>query len=43
LALEKYKLKIQGTSEHWWLTPVILATQKADIMRITIRSQPLGK
>jgi hypothetical protein len=24
----------------WWLTPVILATQEAEIRRITVRSQP---
>jgi hypothetical protein len=23
----------------WWLTPVILATQKAEIRRITVQSQ----
>jgi hypothetical protein len=27
-------------SWHWWLTPVILATQEAGIRRITVRSQP---
>jgi hypothetical protein len=25
---------------HWWLTPVILATQETEIRRIEIRSQP---
>jgi hypothetical protein len=25
---------------HQWLTPVILATQKAEIRRIAVRSQP---
>jgi hypothetical protein len=35
-----------GTSEedkiavHLWLTPVILATQEAEIRRIVVRSQP---
>jgi hypothetical protein len=24
----------------WWLTPVILATQEAEITRIVVRSQP---
>jgi hypothetical protein len=24
----------------WWLTPVILATQEAEIRRIAVRSQP---
>jgi hypothetical protein len=25
---------------YWWLTPVILATQEAEIRRIMVRSQP---
>jgi hypothetical protein len=25
---------------RWWLTPVILATQEAQIRRIEVRSQP---
>jgi hypothetical protein len=25
---------------HWWLTPVILATQEAEIRRMAVRSQP---
>jgi hypothetical protein len=25
---------------HWWLTPVILATQEVEIRRIMVRSQP---
>jgi hypothetical protein len=25
---------------HWWLTPVILATQEVEIKRITFQSQP---
>jgi hypothetical protein len=27
-------------SWHWWLTPVILATQEAEIRRIVVPSQP---
>jgi hypothetical protein len=27
-------------SWHWWLTPIILATQEAEIRRITVQSQP---
>jgi hypothetical protein len=27
-------------ARHQWLTPVILATQKAEIRMITVRSQP---
>jgi hypothetical protein len=30
----------QKTAGHWWLTPVILATQEAEIRRLTVRSQP---
>jgi hypothetical protein len=25
---------------YWWLTPVILATQEAEIRRITVQSHP---
>jgi hypothetical protein len=28
------------TVGHWWLTPANLATQEAEIRRITVRSQP---
>jgi hypothetical protein len=27
-------------ARHWWLTTVILATQEAEIRRITVQSQP---
>jgi hypothetical protein len=27
-------------ARHWWLTPIILATQEAEIKRLLIRSQP---
>jgi hypothetical protein len=30
----------QNEARHWWLTPVILATQEAEIRRIRIQSQP---
>jgi hypothetical protein len=29
-----------SNARHWWLTPIILATQEAEIRRITVRSQP---
>jgi hypothetical protein len=25
---------------HWWLTPIILATEEAEIRRVVVRSQP---
>jgi hypothetical protein len=25
---------------HWWLTPIILATQETEIRRISVQSQP---
>jgi hypothetical protein len=27
-------------ARHWWLTPIIIATQEAEIRRITVQSQP---
>jgi hypothetical protein len=32
--------KVVEFTRCWWLTPVILATQEAEIRRITVRSQP---
>jgi hypothetical protein len=32
-------LKCCQRTRHWWLTPVILATQEAEIRRIEIQSQ----
>jgi hypothetical protein len=41
--LKKYVLfKISTFSGCWWLTPVILTTQEADIRRIMAQSQPQG-
>jgi hypothetical protein len=28
--------EVFDVARHWWLTPVILATQKAEIRRITV-------
>jgi hypothetical protein len=33
-------IKKRLLSWHWWLTSVILATQKADIRRIEVYGQP---
>jgi hypothetical protein len=35
--------KIPNGAECWWLMPVILATQEAEIRRIAVRSQPRQK
>jgi hypothetical protein len=32
--------KLEDLARYWWLTPVILATQEAEIRRIMVRSQP---
>jgi hypothetical protein len=29
-----------GQAVRWWLTPAILATQEAEIRRISVQSQP---
>jgi uncharacterized membrane protein len=34
-----FKLKIFSIAELWWIMPVILATQEAEIRRIEVRSQ----
>jgi hypothetical protein len=31
--------KIFGSARYWWHTPVILATQEAEIRRLEVRSQ----
>jgi hypothetical protein len=36
----KGQLKIAKRARHWWVMPVILATQEADIRRILVQSQP---
>jgi hypothetical protein len=33
-------IAIQTRAGLWWLTPIILATQEADIRRIVVGSQP---
>jgi hypothetical protein len=32
-------IKKSGLTGHWWLTPVILATQEAEVRRITVQNQ----
>jgi hypothetical protein len=39
LCFKGHHQESEKAARHWWLTPVILATQKADIRRIMIRSQ----
>jgi hypothetical protein len=34
------EFKNSRTAGCWWLLPIILATQEAEIMRITVQSQP---
>jgi hypothetical protein len=33
-------LILRHSSRYWWLMPVILATQEAEIRRIKVQSQP---
>jgi hypothetical protein len=37
---KKKKKKERQIAGCWWLTPVILATQEAEIRRIAVQSQP---
>jgi hypothetical protein len=38
--LEKLQYYTQEAARCWWFTPVILATQEAEIRRIMVQSQP---
>jgi hypothetical protein len=40
VCVNKSRVKFKSIAGHWWLTSVILATQEAEIRRITVRSQP---
>jgi hypothetical protein len=37
---DKYPYKKKTRARWWWLMPVILATQEAEIRRIVVQSQP---
>jgi hypothetical protein len=37
---QQQQQKVVSQSRCWWLTSVILATQEAEIRRITVQSQP---
>jgi hypothetical protein len=34
------RAKWTGSAGHWWLTPITLATQEAQIRKIAVQSQP---
>jgi hypothetical protein len=38
--LHKFFKNFPGEARSWWLTPVILAIQEAEIRRIMVQSQP---
>jgi hypothetical protein len=41
-AIKKYRKNVKNIKRagHWWLTPVILAPQEAEIKRMEVQSQP---
>jgi hypothetical protein len=40
LQTKLFPLHNHSFARHWWLTPIILTTQEAEIRRILVQSQP---
>jgi hypothetical protein len=41
--LENTVLILKSQARHQWLTPIILATQEAEIRRLAVQNQPQAK
>jgi hypothetical protein len=40
LGMPSFLISVKISAGCWWLKPVILATQEADLRRITVQGQP---